>query len=82
MAEHLLLTTSYLALGRSPGFTTQFGDATKMFGSSLCVWAHFTLNLAATYFTWRAVRAIHQKGLLIARWPAHIEVSRLSIRSV
>lgn len=62
--EHVLLTGTYLAIGDAVGFTTLFGLADGAFGSGLRVWAHFLLNLVATYFVSRAVLEMKRRGLL------------------
>jgi hypothetical protein len=62
--EHVLLTGTYLASGEAIGFTTVFGLADGAFGSTLRVWAHFLLNLVATYFALRAVLEMRRSGLL------------------
>ncbi len=54
VGEHILLTISYFAVGSAIGFTTLFGAAQGAFGSSLRIWAHFLLNLTATYYALRA----------------------------
>jgi hypothetical protein len=76
VVEHLLLTISYLALGRSLGFTTLFGAASGVFASSLRVWAHLLLNLAGTYFAVRAGWAMYRQGLFSVR------DDRLALRSI
>jgi hypothetical protein len=58
------LTGTYLASGEAIGFTTVFGLADGAFGSTLRVWAHFLLNLVATYFALRAVLEMRRSGLL------------------
>lgn len=67
VVEHLLLTISFLIWGRSLGVTTLFGVATGVFGSSLRVWAHFLLNLVATYYAGRAGWALYRHGAIIPR---------------
>ena len=62
--EHVLLTGTYLAIGEAIGFTTLFGLADGAFGSGLRVWAHFLLNLVATYFVLRALLEMKRRGLL------------------
>lgn len=62
--EHVLLTGTYLAVGKAIGFTTLFGLAAGPFGSGLRVWAHFLLNLVGTYFAVRAVLDMGRRGLL------------------
>jgi hypothetical protein len=62
--EHVLLTGTYLAIGEPIGFTTLFGLGDGAFGSGLRVWAHFLLNLVATYFAVRAVLEMRRRGLL------------------
>ena len=70
VAEHILLTVSYLAFGSVIGFSTIFGTAQGVFGSSLRIWAHFLLNLTATYYAVRSVSEMHRRGLLVQR-PSH-----------
>ena len=69
VGEHVLLTLSYLGWGSAIGITTLFGTATGVFGSSLRVWAHFLLNLGATYYAVRAVWEMYRMGLLLDRPP-------------
>jgi len=63
VAENVLLTVSYLTWGTVIGVTTVFGAASGVFESSLRVWSHFLLNLVATYYAVRAIRAMYRKGL-------------------
>lgn len=65
VAEHLLLTGTYLAFGTAAGVTTLFGAASGAFGAGLRVWAHFLLNLVGTYLAIRAVAEMQKRGLLI-----------------
>lgn len=67
VAEHVLLTLSYLTLGSALGFTTLFGAAEGAFGSSLRVWAHFLLNLGATYYVMRAAWSMYGSGMILDR---------------
>lgn len=69
VAEHFLLTFSYFAAGTALGLTTLFGTAQGPFGSSLRVWAHFLINMAATYYALRSVREMYAVGLVLARPP-------------
>jgi hypothetical protein len=69
VVEHLILTISFFVWGSAAGFTTLFGAAHGAFGSSLRVWAHFLLNLGATYLAVRASWEMYQQGLLIRRVP-------------
>lgn len=69
VAEHILLTVSYLAVGSAVGFTTLFGTAQGPFGSSLRIWAHFLLNLTATYYALRSVWEMYAMGLVLDRAP-------------
>lgn len=65
VGEHVMLTLSYLAWGSAVGFTTLFGTASGAFGSGLRVWAHFVLNLAASYFALRATWEMYRNGLFV-----------------
>lgn len=67
VAEHILLTVSYLAMGSAVGFTTLFGTAQGPFGSSLRIWAHLLLNLTATYYAFRSVWEMYAMGLVLER---------------
>ena len=67
VGEHVLLTGSYLIWGTPLGFTTLFGAASGPFGSTLRVWAHFTLNMVATYYAGRAVLAIRWQRSIVSR---------------
>ncbi|HEX9765558.1 MAG TPA: DUF6008 family protein [Nitriliruptorales bacterium] len=58
VAEHLLLTASSLWVGRALGVTTAFGQLAGPVGSSVRVWAHFLLNIAATWLATVAVVAL------------------------
>lgn len=71
VAEHILLTVSYLAFGSAIGFSTIFGTAEGVFGSSLRIWAHFLLNLIATYYAVRSVSEMHRRGLLVQSTSHH-----------
>lgn len=50
VAEHVLLTTTWLATGRALGITTAFGAlaASPVTAVAVRVWAHLILNLTAT----------------------------------
>lgn len=75
--EHVVLTGTYLAMGKAAGFTTLFGLAEGAFGSGLRVWAHFLLNLVGTYFVVRAVLDMRRRGLLTIPGASR-EASRLA----
>lgn len=65
--EHVLLTTTTVFFGKAIGFTTAFGFATGVGLTSLRVWAHFAINLVATWFAARALVEMWSHGLLVSR---------------
>lgn len=67
VAEHVLLTFSYFTSGSALGFTTLFGAAEGIFGSSLRIWAHFLLNLGGTYYVLQAGREMYGLGMILDR---------------
>ena len=61
--EHLALTGSYLIAGKAMGATTLLGAATGSFGSGLRVWAHFLLNLGASWYAYRAATSLWRRSI-------------------
>jgi hypothetical protein len=59
VAEHVALTTTWVAFGRAEGVSTLFGvlQPGTVIASSVRVWFHLALNLAATGATGLAVAA-------------------------
>ena len=65
VAEHVLLTTTWLATGQALGVTTAFGAlaANPVTAVAVRVWAHLMLNLAATVpALWGALLAWRRTG--------------------
>jgi hypothetical protein len=65
LAEHVLLTVTLFAFGKSLGVSTVFGLASGAWGSSYRVWFHFILNFAATYYAAMALAEMHEDDLVI-----------------
>lgn len=64
--EHTALTASYLIAGKAVGASTLFGAAAGSFGSGLRVWAHFLLNLGATWYAYRAAGSLWRRPVSLA----------------
>lgn len=55
VGEHILLTVTWLAMGRALGVTTALGLIDGAVMGGVRVWAHFLLNLLATAFAVAAI---------------------------
>lgn len=65
--EHLSLTATTVLFGEAIGVTTAFGLVTGVGLTSLRVWAHFAINLVATWFAMRALAEMLSHGLISGR---------------
>lgn len=62
VAEHLVLTVTWFATGRSLGATTAFGALTDAPLFATRVWAHYAINLVATGLALRGLGAVAPPG--------------------
>ncbi len=71
LAEHVLLTVSFIAGGEALGFSTMFGalDAGTAL-STYRVWFHFLINLAATWLAVAAYLQMSRERLFAGPVPA------------
>lgn len=72
VAEHALLTVTWLVSGRALGVTTLFGALDGAVMGGVRVWAHFALNVVATAFAVAAVApwaSVSRRSR--ARWAAN-----------
>lgn len=67
VVEHVLLTMTTVFFGKAIGVTTAFGFFTGVGLTSLRVWAHFAINLVATWFAVRALAEMWSHGLIVRR---------------
>ena len=65
VAEHVLLTVTWLMFGKTIGISTFFGlVAAGPFLSSYRVWWHFVINLIVTVYAARALKGFAEERLL------------------
>jgi hypothetical protein len=65
VGEHVALTTTFFAVGVSIGLSTGFGLLSGPVASGYRVWFHFLLNLLATVYAFRALWAMHRRGMIL-----------------
>jgi hypothetical protein len=78
VAEHVLLTVTWLATGRALGVTTAFGSLASLpsLEIALRVWLHFAINLVATVVALRGLHAARHPGHMHAGVRAEASSSR------